>query len=138
MSDDSFDHFASFHQLTISTIIGLLAAPRLLDHLGPELGVGHTAQLCLGQYVEDGLGGVGFGLGDADAALLHEVGVLLVGAAVKDGHRRGHALHLRLLDVEQGRAGRGGVAALLVAEVELAAVLVPAHHEDAAGDVPDV
>ena len=37
----------------------------------------------------------------------------------------------------EGKGG-GGVAALLVAEVELAAVLVPAHHEDAAGDVPDV
>ena len=61
-----------------------------------------------------------------DAALLHEVGVLLVGAAVKDGHGCLHALHLRLLDVEQGCPGRGGVAALLVAEVELFAVLVAA------------
>ena len=49
-------YLAALHQLTISTIIGLLAAPRLPDHLGPELGVGHTAQLCLGQHVEDGPG----------------------------------------------------------------------------------
>ena len=40
--------------------------------------------------------------------------------------------------MEQGCPGRGGVAAFLVAEVELFAVLVAAHHEDAAGDVPDV
>mgnify|MGYP002295184055 CR=1 FL=1 len=100
-----FYDLARFDKLSVRSDIRPVAAPRLLDHLGPELGVGHTAQLCLGQHVEDGLGGVGLGLGDADAALLHEVGVLLVGAAVKDGHRRRDALHLRLLDVEQGALG---------------------------------
>ena len=100
------------HKVRIRPLIGRLAAPHLLHHLCPQLGIRHTPQLALGQHVEDGLRGILFRLGGADAALLHEVGVLLVGAAVKDGHRRRDALHLRLLDVEQGRPGRGGVAAL--------------------------
>ena len=134
----SFHYLTRFHKLTVCSSIRPIAAPHLLHHLGPELGAGHTPQLALGQHVEDGLRGILLGLGGADAALLHEVGVLLVGAAIKDGHGCFHALHLRLLDVEQGCPGRGGVAAFLVAEVELFAVLVAAHHEDAAGDVPDV
>ena len=131
-------HFSTLYKAAVSAVVGDFAAPHLLHHLRPELGAGHTPQLALGQHVEDGLRGILLGLGGADAALLHEVGVLLVGAAVKDGHGCLHALHLRLLDVEQGCPGRGGVAAFLVAEVELFAVLVAAHHEDAAGDVPDV
>ena len=131
-------NLSALYEAAVSAVVGDFAAPHLLHHLGPELGAGHTPQLALGQHVEDCLRGILFRLGGADAALLHEVGVLLVGAAVKDGHGCLHALHLRLLDVEQGCPGRGGVAAFLVAEVELFAVLVAAHHEDAAGDVPDV
>ena len=77
---------AALYKAAVSAVVGDFAAPHLLHHLCPELGAGHTPQLALGQHVEDGLRGVLLGLGGADAALLHEVGVLLVGAAVKDGH----------------------------------------------------
>ena len=98
--------FTTLYKAAVSSVVGDFAAPHLLHHLRPELGAGHTPQLALGQHVEDGLRGILLGLGGADAALLHEVGVLLVGAAVKDGHRRRDALHLRLLDVS--RAVRAG------------------------------
>ena len=131
---------AALYQLRVGAVVGLLAAPDLLGDGGAQLAAGHAAKAALGQRVEDGGGGVVLGLGKAEAALLHEVRVLLVGGAVEDGPRGGHAVHGHVLDVHQHGLGGLGVAALLVAEVDLAlgTVLAAAHHQHAAGNVPQV
>ena len=130
--------FTRLHKVAIGALIRPVAAPHLLGHGGAEGGAGHTAEEAVREDVPDGSGGVVLRLGRANAALLLKIRVLAVGVAVKDGAGRGQASLFGVLDVQQHGLLGAGVVALFVAEVELAVGLAAAHHQHAAGDVPQV
>ena len=92
-----------FYKLTVHTVVCTVTAPDLPQDGGAQLVAGHRPKAALGQNVQDGAAGVLPGLRRAHPPLLNEVGILLVGVAVKHGPCGLYALHLHIVDVQQHR-----------------------------------
>lgn len=80
-----FCNVAIPYKLSIRAFVSGFTALDLLKYSTFELRICHRPKAALGQNVQDGAAGVLPGLRRAHPPLLNEVGILLVGVAVKHG-----------------------------------------------------